>query len=147
MRKSRVRLSAAAATLALALVACGGSGNSSNTDGGSGDTATTAHQPGGASCSPSGTTLSISAKDIRFNKDCLAAPADQAFTVNFDDKEAVPHDVAIVKEHNSSDALFTGKTITGPRTISYKVPALPAGMYHFHCTVHPDQMQGTFIVK
>lgn len=142
-----VRAMTAAVAVMLLLVACGGGGKTSGQDdvmGSSGSSAGSDH----GDCSPSGTTLSISAKDVKFDKTCLAAPANQAFTINFDNKEAVPHSVVILKEHTSPNALFTGETITGPnKTVAYKVNALPAGMYHFHCSVHPDQMNGEFIVK
>jgi plastocyanin len=135
--------------LTLALVGCGNSSDSADDPvAGSGGTAAGGHDHGGGTCSPSGTTLSVSAKDVAFDKTCLAAPADEAFTINFENKEAVPHSVVILKEHTSPDALFSGETITGPnKTAAYKVNALKAGNYHFHCSVHPSQMQGDFIVK
>jgi plastocyanin len=147
MRNGRVLAVAVMATLAL--VGCGKSSDSSDNPvaGGPGTTTAAHDHDTGGSCSPSGTTLSISAKDVKFDKSCLAAPADQAFTINFDNKDSVPHSVAILVSHTAPDALFTGDVVTGPKTTAYKVNALKAGTYHFHCMVHPDLMNGDFIVK
>jgi plastocyanin len=54
--------------------------------------------------------------------------------------------VAIYTDESATTSLFTGELVTGPKTITYKVPALPAGNYYFRCDVHP-QMFGTFVVK
>jgi len=96
-----------------------------------------------ASCATSGTALSISAADLSFDTDCLAAPADTAFTIEFDNTSPVLHNVAIL---DGGSALFTGETFTGPKVTTYDVPSLPAGTYTFRCDVHPTQMTGTFVV-
>jgi plastocyanin len=36
--------------------------------------------------------------------------------------------------------------VTGPTTVSYRVPALAAGTYKFFCVVHPT-MSGTLTVR
>ncbi|MEW6477479.1 MAG: cupredoxin domain-containing protein [Actinomycetota bacterium] len=101
----------------------------------------------GPACSPSGTALSVAAKDKKFDKDCLAAPADQAFTIEFDNQDpAVPHNVAIYDVANGNKALFKGEVFVGPRKMTYEVPAQPSGTYEFRCDPHDDTMIGTFIV-
>ena len=98
-------------------------------------------------CSPDGTALSISAKDKKFAKDCLAAPADQAFTIEFDNQDpAVPHNVAIYDKANGNKALFKGEVFFGPNKRTYSVPAQKSGTYEFRCDPHDDTMIGTFIV-
>ena len=46
-------------------------------------------------------------------------------------------------------ALSIGDTapFTGPKKVSYAVPALAAGAYPFVCEVHPTTMTGTLTVK
>ena len=34
----------------------------------------------------------------------------------------------------------------GPKAMVYAVPNLKAGTYHFHCEIHPNLMNGTFVV-
>lgn len=98
-------------------------------------------------CSPDGTALSISAKDKKFAKDCLAAPADQAFTIEFDNQDpAVPHNVAIYDKAKGNKALFKGEVFFGPNKRTYSVPAQRSGTYEFRCDPHDDTMIGTFVV-
>jgi plastocyanin len=116
-----------------ATVACGGGGDGGPQAGG-----------GGAECRPSGTTLQITAKNTQFDKDCLAAPADTAFTIEFaNEDQGLLHNVAI---SNGGEHTFHGETITGPKTTTYRVSAMTAGQYKFVCDVHPAQMSGSLVV-
>ncbi len=100
-----------------------------------------------AACTPDGTDLSVVAEQMAFSTDCLAAPADTAFTIAFDNKDlGVPHNVSIYTDDSATEALFTGEMVTGPGKATYKVAALPAGTYYFRCDVHPP-MNGTFVVS
>lgn len=103
-------------------------------------------QPKGGTCSPNGTALSITAFDGKFDKDCLAAPADQAFTIDFNNLDrGIPHNVAIYEDQTAQKTLFKGELIDGPSKTTYSVQALPGGRFFFMCDPHPD-MNGTFIV-
>lgn len=145
------RLVALAAVSALLLVACGGSDGGADPAAGGGEgTTMPAGMPGmgnsPATCSPSGTTLTLTANGTKFNTDCLAAPAGQAFKINFDNKDQVTHNIQILESHSASEALFDGGLIpNGVKTLD--VPALKAGTFAFHCKIHPGQMSGTFVVK
>ena len=100
----------------------------------------------GGTCSPNGTQLAISAFDSKFDKDCLAAPANNAFTIDFNNLDrGIPHNVAIYKSDSDEQPLFKGELIEGPKRTTYSVPALPQGQWVFRCDPHPD-MHGTFIV-
>ncbi len=139
--------------LAMFLVGCGDDGGDDVDPLAGGPAPTDAH--GGhadhsgnptSTCEPSGTTLTIAAQNTKFDKDCLAAPADRPFTVNFDNKDQTVHNLMILESHSSSEALFDAGTIpNGVRTLN--VPALKAGTFAFHCKIHPGAMSGTFIVK
>ena len=97
-------------------------------------------------CVPEGNALTISAVDVKFNKDCLVAPKDEAFTIAFDNQEIEPHNVAIYDEANGNKVLFKGEIFLGPRTVTYNVPALPEGNYLFLCDPHDEAMRGLFVV-
>ncbi len=104
------------------------------------------------SCAPAGTTLQVSAQQTAFDTKCLAAPADQPFTVDFDNKDVgVPHNVAIYTDSSATKLLggatSATDTITGPATTTYHIKPLPPGNYYFRCDVHPTAMFGTFVVK
>lgn len=98
-------------------------------------------------CSPSGTALSIAAQDKKFDKNCLAAPADSGFTIEFDNQDpAVPHNIAIYDVAHGNRPLFKGEVFFGPRKMTYSVPAQASGTYEFRCDPHDDTMIGSFIV-
>ncbi len=88
----------------------------------------------------SGPTIALAADESRFHATTLAAPAGTAFTIRFENQEAVPHNVEILE---GSRSLFVGATFPGPATRSYAVPALDAGTYSFRCTLHPTTMTGS----
>jgi len=145
------RLIALAAVSALFLVGCGG-GDDDDADplaGGPATTGMAGMDHGGnatSTCSPSGTTLTLTASGTKFNTDCLAAPAGQAFKINFDNKDQATHNIQILASHSASEALFDAGLIpAGLKTLD--VPALQAGTFAFHCKIHPGQMSGTFVVK
>ena len=105
-----------------------------------------------ASCSPSGAALHISAKGIRFDRNCLAAPANTAFTIAFSNQDpGTGHSIHILTANPAGDpsakSLFQGQVVTGPTEVTYEVGSLPPGAYYFHCDVHPTQMNGAFDVK
>lgn len=149
------RLLVVAVVGALLLAGCGDDDEAET----SGGTATTAagqhddgHDHGAASgeptCEPSGTSLEIVASSTRFDKDCLAVPAGQLFTITFRNNDSIPHSLVFLRTHTSNENLFEGADVfTGPRTVTVDGPALEAGNYAFHCTVHPAIMKGSFIVK
>ena len=148
-----------AAVLALSFVACGGGGGEDDTDplaGGPGTTQMGGHGGGDehadhagnptSTCEPSGTTLTLVAQGTKFNTDCLAAPVNRPFTINFDNKDQLAHNIQILESHSASEALFDAEIIpAGQKTLN--VQALRAGTFAFHCKIHPTAMSGTFIVR
>jgi len=127
-----------AMAIGLTAVACGGGG-------GNADNPTIG--AAGATCTASGNQVSISADNLKYDKSCLAVPANQDVTLNFDNLEGLPHNVVILKDDDSSDSLFSGDIITGPKKVAYQIKAMAPGTYRFRCSVHPTQMKGTFIVQ
>jgi mono/diheme cytochrome c family protein/plastocyanin len=102
--------------------------------------------PGGSpspSGAPAADVVEVSAVGIAFEQAEITAPADTPFTVRFDNKEAVPHNVEI--KDGTGATQFRGDIVTGPTVTDYEVPGLPAGPYTFVCTVHPN-MTGTLTV-
>ena len=90
--------------------------------------------------------VQIAALNIAFDTTELTVPADTPFTIEFDNQEAVPHNVAIHEGSPTGPNVFQGEIITGPSQIAYDVPALAAGTYGFICTVHPN-MTGTLTAE
>jgi plastocyanin/predicted secreted protein len=100
-------------------------------------------------CEPDGTTVKVSAQNTAFDTDCLAAPAGQAFTIEFTNNDAgIPHNVDIYDKQGGTHIGGAGPTdiFPGPGTTTYDVSPLDAGTYFFQCDVHPTNMLGTFVV-
>lgn len=101
---------------------------------------------GGGTPAPSlpAADATIAAQNIAFSSSTLTIPAAKPFTLAFDNREAVPHNVAI--KDAAGTVLFKGEIVTGPRIVVYNVPAIPAGEYTFFCSVHAN-MTGTVTAK
>jgi hypothetical protein len=136
MRIGRVMMLAAL----VGVSACGGA----DTNAGPTPTATGSETP---RCDPEGTALKLAAEYQQFDKRCLAAPAGQAFTVELDNKEALPHDFAIFQDLRSTTPLFDGEEFTGPAVKTFNVPPLAAGDFTFKCIVHPTRMIGDLRIR
>lgn len=106
-----------------------------------------AAEPKPSTCTANGTALQIAAFDNKYDKDCLAVPADQAFTIEFKNEDrGIPHNVSLYDNSSGSEkTLFKGE-ITDGGTIAYTVPAQPQGKYIFRCDPHPEFMVGNFLV-
>jgi plastocyanin len=114
--------------------------------------ASTPPPAGNSNCAPSGASLQETAKGLAFGSACLAAPAGQAFTIAFDNQDSgIPHNIHILASdpatNPTAQSLFLGELVTGPKSQTYQVSALPAGTYFFQCDVHVAQMKGTFVVR
>ena len=91
-----------------------------------------------------GEAVAISALGIKFEQAEVTAPADAAFVIRFDNKDAgIPHNVEI--KDASGASVFKGEIFNGLAARDYQVGALAAGTYQFVCTVHPN-MIGTLTV-
>ncbi|MEX1170258.1 MAG: cupredoxin domain-containing protein [Chloroflexota bacterium] len=89
--------------------------------------------------------LSIEARDFQFAPDSLSGPAGAPFEIAFTNANpAIPHNVSIATDSGASR--FGGKIINGVASITYVVPALPAGTYRLGCIVHPA-MVGTLTIR
>ncbi|HVL28806.1 MAG TPA: cupredoxin domain-containing protein [Acidimicrobiales bacterium] len=140
---------------ALVLAGCGGDSEVADDILAPGPGANTTHghghdhagQPVDATCEPSGTTVAVVASGTAFNSRCLAAPANQAFTINFDNRDNLPHNIAILESHSAATALARLEVVPGPGTQTLNVGPLRPGQYAFHCDVHPQLMSGVFVVK
>ena len=68
-------------------------------------------------------------------------------TMVFNNREAVPHNVAVYRTQAATEVIYRGEVFSGPRTVTYQFTAPTAtGTYFFRCDVHPTAMAGSFIV-
>ena len=114
---------------------------------GAGSSAAPVQPTAGGTCSPEGTALSITAFDQKFDKNCLAAPANEAFTIDFKNLDrGIPHNLAIYEDETTQKVLFKGELVDGPGRAIYSVPGLAGGTFFFRCDPHPE-MNGAFNVS
>ena len=92
-------------------------------------------------------TIDISAENIAFNKGTITVPAGADVTIVFNNKDRVPHNVAVYETQVATRSIFVGEVFTGLKTVNYRftAPSTP-GTYFFRCDVHPGSMTGDFIV-
>ena len=110
-------------------------------------TATLALPAASAECSPEGTTLTLTAFDNKFDKDCMAVPPDQAFTLEFKNEDrGIPHNVSLYDKSSGTEKTLYQGEITDGGTVTYQISAQAKGNYIFRCDPHPEFMVGTFIV-
>jgi plastocyanin len=95
-----------------------------------------AGQTVGSSIDPD--AVRIAANDLAFSTNSLSAPADEPFQIAFDNQESAPHNVAIYRDSSAAEHVFGSEPFSGPAVVTYFVPALASGSYHFRCDVHPD---------
>jgi plastocyanin len=99
------------------------------------------------SCTPTGSSITLTAQHISWDKTCIAAVAGQPIKVTIINKDAgIAHNFAIWVNSSLKKRLFQTGNISGPATKTYTAPALPAGKYYFQCDVHGPAMSGTLII-
>ena len=119
-----IGIALAGAVAAVALAGCGGGAVPAQTAPASGD--------------PAGTWITITATNIAFDQADVPVAANQPFTIAFENRDAVPHNVSIFVGDTGGERRFEGAVFTGPATRWYAAPALAPGTYRFVCDVHPS---------
>ncbi len=92
-------------------------------------------------------TINLVAQGMAFNMSTITVPAGATVTINFNNKDTVPHNFALYNNSSATPpAIFQGTTITGTSiTYTFTAPTTP-GTYFFRCDVHPTLMTGSFVV-
>ncbi len=88
----------------------------------------------------------LAAIDVAFDQETLLVPAGTPFTLIFENRESVQHNVSIYADAALQRRLFEGVLFGGPATRWYPVPALAAGTYVFVCDLHAN-MRGLVEAK
>jgi cytochrome c oxidase subunit II len=106
-------------------------------------------EPGGSGAPPppgGGTVVNITAKNVAFEQKSIEAPADQPWTIHFDNQDqGTPHDVDILDSGGTK--VSDEKEFNGVAAQDYQIEPLPAGTYKFECSIHPGIMFGTLMVQ
>jgi plastocyanin len=144
------------AVIALVGASCGGqSQRSSEKPAAEAGDATEADQAAQPECAAASTEIKLVALESEtgeppsFNKECIAVPAGEPFTVSLRNKDFLEHNFSLFSDEDLSELLFRGDRFRGPgETLVYDVPAVAQpGQYTFVCDVHLTLMRGTLVAE
>lgn len=111
--------------------------------------AASATAPAGSATSGSteAANVDIAAKDNKFDKNTITVKAGQKVTVTLDNQDKIPHNFSVFTTKGGT-ALYTGDYINGgdKKSMTFTAPAKP-GNYYFECEIHPETMNGAFVVQ
>jgi plastocyanin len=90
-------------------------------------------------------TLQVEGRDSLFVPAALTGPAGVSFRIHFVNADAaVSHNVMITS--SGGQVLFNERPFLGVDSVTYTIPAQPAGTYRLGCVVHP-LMTGTLALE
>lgn len=100
-------------------------------------------------------TINLTAENTAFDTETITVPAGANVTVVFENKDRVPHNLAVYtevldagEEGSQDQIIFRGEVFSGPRTVNYQFTAPSVqGTYFFRCDPHPNIMTGDFVVS
>jgi plastocyanin len=127
------------------LAACGSSSNDNSTTSAAAAPATTAAAGGGGGAASTVDISTPGGSTLAYDQKSVSAKAGSV-TINFDNKEALQHDVAVA---DSSGKVLGQTDLVSSSTANATVDLQP-GTYTFYCTVpgHKEAgMEGTLTVK
>ncbi|MCR4393121.1 MAG: cupredoxin domain-containing protein [Dehalococcoidales bacterium] len=119
-------------------------------------TSSTTTSPPANTTSPSSTpeptsiTIELIAQNLAFNLKTITVRAGAAVTIDFKNQDpGIPHNLAVYEKLTGGQTrpVFVGEVINGIASITYHftAPTSP-GEYFFECDVHPQIMNGPFII-
>jgi cytochrome c oxidase subunit II len=99
-------------------------------------------------CPAKAGAVTITAKDISWNTNCLSIVGGQPTTITVvNDDSNIDHNFAIYDGPDRRQRLFLTGRFAGVSTRTDTLPDLPPGKYYFQCEVHGPAMSGVFIVN
>ena len=105
-----------------------------------------AHAKSG-SCTPTGSSVTLTAQHIAWDKSCLAAVPGKPIKVTIINKDGgIAHNFAIWQNSKLKHRIYVTEDVTGPATKTFTAPALKAGKYYFQCDIHGPAMSGTLVI-
>jgi cytochrome c oxidase subunit II len=92
--------------------------------------------------------VNVVAKNISWNTNCIAVPADQKVPLVVTNEDAgIDHNFAIYDGLDTKTNFFRSGKFAGVATRSGTLAPLSPGKYYFQCDVHGPAMSGVFIVR
>jgi cytochrome c oxidase subunit 2 len=98
-------------------------------------------------CPPHGPSVSITAKNIAWNTNCLAVPSESSISITVNNQDGgIDHNFAIYDNFGQTKKFFQTGRFAGVASKSFQITGLKPGRYYFQCDVHGPSMSGVFIV-
>ena len=92
-------------------------------------------------------TINLVSQNMAFDQSTITVPAGANVTMNYNNKDSIPHNFALYTDQSAATVIFKGKIISNSNiAYTFTAPSTP-GTYFFRCDVHPTTMTGSFIVK
>ena len=95
-------------------------------------------------------TIDLVAQNLTFNMSTITVLESASVKIDFKNKDdLVAHNLAVYRNlaGGQAEPIFVGDTITGPGATVYEFTApMSSGSYFFECDVHPQYMNGAFVV-
>jgi plastocyanin len=108
--------------------------------------ATTPPVPSSPAAGPA-VTINLISQNMSFDQNTLTVPAGAKVTMNFNNKDSIPHNFALYTDSSAATVIFKGDIVSSKSIVyQFTAPAAP-GTYFFRCDVHPTTMTGTFKVQ
>jgi plastocyanin len=98
-----------------------------------------------SSVTPSEAVVTVVAQDMKFVQAEVKVKADADFSLLLDNKDGMPHNVAIYTDSTAKTPVYVGEMVTNGQLV-YDIPALKPGTYFFKCDLHPD-MTGSIVAS
>jgi plastocyanin len=90
--------------------------------------------------------ISLSAVNVAFTKSSLDIAANTPTKVNFRNADTQPHNFHVFQGPPGFNPPAQPPIADPGASVSYDIPALPAGQYQFRCDLHPGSMLGKLTV-
>ncbi|MDQ3915540.1 MAG: cupredoxin domain-containing protein [Actinomycetota bacterium] len=100
--------------------------------------------PGATAAPDGGPTTAVVAEGTKFDVETITLAAGEPASIDFENKDALQHNIAIYEDESASAEIFKGEIIEGGDSTTYEFEAPQPGEYYFRCDVHPD-MNGTVV--
>jgi plastocyanin len=137
-----------AAILILSIAGCSSSATTANPATTPPAAAQAVTTPPAATPAGNAVTINVVAQNMAFDQSTITVKAGAQVTLNFNNKDTMPHNVAFYTDQSAAQVIYKGEGFSGPasKTYTFTAPTTP-GTYFFRCDVHPTKMTGQFIVQ
>lgn len=95
----------------------------------------------------SGLAIQLVAKHEHWSLNALSVPAGKVWHLTVDNEDHNDFHNFVIKATPALPATIFGSSFKGIATMKFDIPGLPAGIYAFLCSVHPQTMTGTLTIK